>query len=172
MIRPTIPADTPILLAIAESTGVFKPMEIEALHEVLDDYHRENHQDGHKCVSYEKDGQVIGFAYYAPTAMTDRTWDLYWIAVSKQTHARGIGSALLKFVEEDIRREGGRQLFIETSSLPHYELTRRFYLKHGYEKACVQPDYYADGDDRVMFRKRFLPNVNEDASGLLAEMIE
>jgi hypothetical protein len=36
-------------------------------------------------------------------------------------------------------------------------LTRRFYLKHGYEQVCVQPDYYADGDDMVVFRKRFVP---------------
>ncbi len=157
MIHPTVPADTPTLMAIAQGAGVFKPLEIEALKEVLDDYHREMHAQGHQCVSYEKDGQVIGFAYYAPTAMTDRTWHLYWIAVSKHSHARGVGSELLRYVEEDIRRAGGRQLLIETSSLPHYELTRRFYLKHGYEKACVQPDYYADGDDMVVFRKRFIP---------------
>jgi GNAT superfamily N-acetyltransferase len=157
MIHPSVPADTPALIAIAQGTGVFKPMEIEALEEVLADYHEEMQTDGHRCVSYEKDGHLIGFAYYAPTAMTDRGWHLYWIAVGKHTHARGVGSELLRYVEEDIRRAGGRQLLIETSSLPHYELTRRFYLKHGYENACAQPDYYADGDDMVVFRKRFLP---------------
>jgi ribosomal protein S18 acetylase RimI-like enzyme len=154
MIRPTVPADTPLLLDIAEGTGVFKPMEIQALREVLDDYHDEMHKHGHRSVTFEKDGQVLGFAYYAPTAMTDRNWHLYWIAVNKQSHARGVGSQLLRFVEDAIRRENGRQLLIETSSLPHYNLTRRFYLKHGYEKACVQPDFYADGDDMVVFRKR------------------
>ena len=153
MIHPTVPADTPALLAIAEGTGVFKPMEIEALQEVLDDYHAENQNFGHKCVSYYKDGQVIGFAYYAPASMTDRTWDLYWIAVNKQIHARGVGGELLKYVEEDIRRENGRQLYIETSSLPHYELTRRFYLKHHYDQEAILRDYYADGDDMVVFRK-------------------
>jgi len=39
---------------------------------------------------------------------------------------------------------------IETSSLPHYELTRRFYLKHGYEQAAVLRDFYSDGDDMVI----------------------
>jgi ribosomal protein S18 acetylase RimI-like enzyme len=154
MIRASVPADTPTLVAIAEGTGVFKPVEIEALKEVLEDYFEENQVHGHRCVSYEKNGQVIGFTYYAPTAMTDRTWHLYWIAVNKQAHARGVGTSLLKHAEEDIRAVGGRVLFIETSSMPHYELTRRFYHKHGYDKACVQPDYYADGDDMVVFRKR------------------
>jgi ribosomal protein S18 acetylase RimI-like enzyme len=87
--------------------------------------------------------------------MTDRGWHLYWIAVSKTTQARGVGGQLLRHVEDDIGRARGRQLLIETSSLPHYELTRRFYLKHGYEQAAVLPDYYSDGDDMVVFRKRF-----------------
>jgi ribosomal protein S18 acetylase RimI-like enzyme len=154
MIRPTVPADTPTLLQIAEGTGVFKPHEIVALKEVLDDYHEANHADGHRSVTYEQDGQVIGFAYYAPAAMTDRTWYLYWIAVSRQIQSRGVGGGLLHYVEEDIRKQQGRVLFLETSSLPHYELTRKFYLKHGYEMMAVLRDYYSDGDDMVVFRKR------------------
>ena len=154
MIHPTKPEETPRLIEIAEGTNVFKPMEIQALREVLDDYHEYSHGHGHHSVTFSEQGKPIGFAYYAPAAMTDRTWYLYWIAVSKQTQARGVGSKLLRHVEEDIRREHGRQLLIETSSMPHYELTRRFYLKHGYEQVCALPDYYADGDDMVVFRKR------------------
>jgi ribosomal protein S18 acetylase RimI-like enzyme len=155
MIRPTVPADTPTLLTIAQGTGVFKPHEIVALDEVISDYHAANHVEGHHSVTYEKDGQIIGFAYYAPASMTDRTWYLYWIAVSKQIQARGVGSGLMRHVEDDIRKQGGRVLFIETSSLPHYELTRKFYLKQHYEQAAVLRDYYADGDDMVVFRKHF-----------------
>ena len=154
MIRPTVPADTPVLLQLAEGTGVFKPHEIEALKEVLDDFHAYNHEHGHRCVTREERGKVVGFAYYAPAAMTDRSWYLYWIAVSKTTQAKGIGSTLLRHAEDDIRKRKGRVLFIETSSLPHYEPTRRFYLKHGYEVTGQLRDYYADGDDMVVFRKR------------------
>jgi GNAT superfamily N-acetyltransferase len=154
MIRPTIPSDTPTLRMIADETGVFKPHEIVALHEVLDDFHADNHREGHRSVTYEHHGKIAGFAYYAPAAMTDRTWYLYWIAVSKHIHARGIGSALLKYVEEDIRQQNGRILLIETSSLPHYDLTRRFYVKHHYDQEAVLRDFYADGDDMVVFRKR------------------
>ena len=158
MIRPTEPNETKTLLQLAESTGVFKPHEIVALREVLDDYHAANHAQGHRAITVEQDGQVLGFAYYAPAAMTDRTWYLYWIAVTKQVQARGLGSELLRFVEEDLRGPlQGRVLFIETSSLPHYELTRRFYVKHGYEQTAVLRDYYTDGDDMVVFRKRFAP---------------
>jgi ribosomal protein S18 acetylase RimI-like enzyme len=154
MIRPATPADTPTLLALADGTGVFKPMEIEALREVLDDYHGGARELGHRAVCCEQEGKVIGFAYYAPAAMTDRTWYLYWIAVRKDVQARGLGGTLLRHAENDIRRAGGRLLLIETSSLPHYDLTRRFYLKQGYDQEAALRDYYTDGDDMVVFRKR------------------
>ena len=155
MIRPTVPADTPTISKLAEGTGVFKPHEIVALNEVISDYHATTHGQGHYAITYEKDGQIIGFAYYAPAAMTDRTWYLYWIAVSKQTQARGVGTRLLHHAEDEIKKLGGRILFIETSGLPHYELTRKFYLKHGYEAAATLRDFYTDGDDMVVFRKHF-----------------
>ncbi len=153
MIRTTLESETDALKEIARGTQVFKPMEIDALGEVLDDYHAGMHREGHKAVTFEQNGKPIGFAYYAPTAMTDRTWHLYWIFVDKKTHAKGIGTKLLKFAEEEIKQTGGRLFLIETSSLPSYDPTRKFYLKHGYEQAATIRDFYADGDDQVIFRK-------------------
>jgi ribosomal protein S18 acetylase RimI-like enzyme len=154
MIRPTLPTDTDSLLKLSEATKVFRPAEIVALREVLDDYHSSTRQLGHRSVTYDKEGQTAGFAYYAPAAMTDRTWYLYWIVVAKIFHNTGIGSELLRHVEEDVGRHNGRLLFIETSSQEHYHLTRRFYLKHAYERVAVLHGYYADGDDMVIFAKR------------------
>lgn len=154
MIRPTTPADTPALLKLTEGTGVFKPHEIQALDEVLTDYHATNKAHGHVAVTFERKGEILGYAYYALAAMTDRTWYLYWIAVKRDIHAKGIGGKLLRHAEDDIRQRNGRVLFIETSSLPHYELTRKFYLKHSYEITGVLRDYYSDGDDMVVFRKQ------------------
>ena len=154
MIRPTVPADTPTLLVLAKETGVFKPMEIQALEEVLDDYHEGNQEEGHVCVTCEEEGDIIGFAYYAPASMTEGSWYLYWIAVHKGTQARGVGSQLMSYLENDIRRrQSGAILFIETSSMPHYDLTRKFYLKHGYDQEAVLRDFYAPGDGMVVFRK-------------------
>ena len=75
---------------MARETEAFKPIEIQALQEVLDDYHAFNHKHGHVALTFEKDSHILGFAYYAPAAMTDRTWYLYWIAVSRETQAKCI----------------------------------------------------------------------------------
>ena len=56
MIRPTMPADAPELIDLTRATGVFKPHEIDALQEVLDDYLAHNHQHGHVAVTYEEEG--------------------------------------------------------------------------------------------------------------------
>jgi ribosomal protein S18 acetylase RimI-like enzyme len=153
VIRPTLPGDVPQLVEMTHKTAVFRPVEVVALEEVLADYLKQPGVDYH-CYSFERDGQVIGFECHGPNTMTDRTWDLYWIVVNKEIHARGIGSQLLRFAEDDIKKHKGRILLIETSSMPAYEATRRFYKKHGYDQAALIKDYYADSDSLVVFRKR------------------
>lgn len=155
MIRPTRPEDSPALIAASEGTQVFSGHDIQALREVLDDYHATNYDtEGHRSITLEQDGRPIGFAYYAPASMTDRTWYLWWIVVSKHVQAKGLGGRLLHAVEDAIRAEKGRLLLLETSSLPEYELTRKFYVKHKYFVAAQLKDYYADGNDMVIFGKR------------------
>ena len=153
MIRAALEADTDELVRIADGTKVFKPLELATLRELLSDYHAGDCV-GHHAVSYELDGRPVGFAYYAPTPMTAGTWHTYWIFVDKGIQARGIGTELLKHIEAEIIGSGGRLLLIETSGLPSYIPTRKFYLKHGYEETGTIRDFYSDGDDQVIFRKR------------------
>ena len=63
---PDHPRDTPGLLEIARGTGVFKPPEIVALREVLDDYHAGNATPATAPSPWSTTAEPIGFAYYAP----------------------------------------------------------------------------------------------------------
>lgn len=157
MFRPITLADTNPIIELTIETGVFKPLEIITLREVLGDYHKEDRELGHRAFVWEEAGKLLAYAYYAPTEMTDRAWHLYWIAVARDLQGRGLGRKLLEFVEDDIRGLRGRMLMIETSTLPHYDPTRRFYLKYGYEQIAQVPDYYADGDGMVVYVKRLAP---------------
>ncbi len=103
--------------------------------------------------------QPVGYVCYGPTPLTAGTYDLYWIAVDPAWHGRGVGSLLIEYVEQAVRRptssgEGGRLLIIETSSLPRYEAARRLYQRHHYKEVARIPDFYAEGDDRVIYAKR------------------
>ena len=155
MLRRARPDDTPSLKQLTDETGFFKPHEIDTLQEVLDDYHAENHRAGHVCQVLQRDGAPVGFAYFGPAPMTIGTWELWWIVIEKNVQAQGLGGELLRFVEEEVRRLEGRVLFIDTSSQPLYEPTLRFYLKNGYERHAELKEFYAPGDDKIVFRKAF-----------------
>lgn len=157
MLRPVTTDDSETLVELTAGTGFFKPLELEALREVLDDYHAGNAEINHRCFLWEESSRVIGYVYHAPAPMTDRAWYLYWIAVAKDQQGRGIGRKLLDFVESDVRGQDGRMLLIETSSTLHYEPTRRFYLKAGYALAANIADFYSDGDGLIVFAKRIAP---------------
>jgi ribosomal protein S18 acetylase RimI-like enzyme len=153
MIRPASPADADRFVELTAATGFFRPEEVDTLRGVLDDYYGGD-SPGHACFASEADGRVDGYVYLGEADMADRTWYLWWIAVDPTTQGRGVGKELLRFAEDEARRRGGRVMFIETSGLPFYEPTRRFYLKNGYDREAVLRDFYRDGDDLVVFRKR------------------
>jgi ribosomal protein S18 acetylase RimI-like enzyme len=100
---------------------------------------------------------LVGYACWGPTPATDRTWDLYWIAVDTALQGAGIGTILLQEVERRLVGLHARMLIAETSSRSDYAATRAFYARRGYAEAARVRDFYAPGDDRIVFVKRFLP---------------
>lgn len=59
----------------------------------------------------------------------------------------------MRHVEQALQTGGQRVLLVEKSGLPDFTLTRKFYAKCGYEEEARIRDYYAAGDDMVLFRK-------------------
>jgi ribosomal protein S18 acetylase RimI-like enzyme len=100
---------------------------------------------------------LVGYACWGPTPATDRTWDLYWIAVDTALQGAGIGTILLEEVERRLVGQHARLLIAETSSRSDYAATRGFYERRGYAGAARVRDFYAPGDDRIIFVKRFHP---------------
>jgi ribosomal protein S18 acetylase RimI-like enzyme len=98
--------------------------------------------------------ELIGFACYGPSMATDRTFDLYWIAVDRAAHGTGCGTVLLSEVERRLEALHARMLVVETSSRSDYAATRGFYLKRGYVEAARVREFYAPHDDRIILTKR------------------
>ncbi|MBW4510653.1 MAG: hypothetical protein KME64_29675 [Scytonematopsis contorta HA4267-MV1] len=61
---------------------------------------------------------------------------------------------MIKYVENHLKELGERLLLVETSGLPNFEKTREFYLKNNYEKEATIREYYKEGDDKIIFRKK------------------
>ncbi len=151
-IRPATPADFDAIVALSRSSRVFSEAELAALAVDLPACDPEA-GDG-LMVAMDEGAGPLGFVQYSPASITDGTWFIYWIAVAKHTHGRGIGARLLRHAEEHVLAQGGRIMLIETSSKPAYAATRSFYLGKGYIQVGQIPDYYADGDDLCIFQRR------------------
>jgi GNAT superfamily N-acetyltransferase len=157
MIRATVPADTPALLRLAEASGAFTADEVHDLRDRLEAYPGRHADDDHRALTAEQDGQPVGLVYVAPVVMTERTWSVYWLVFGPPPHGPDVGGDLLRHAEDECRRRGARLLVAETASRPAQEPARHVYAAHGYDAGAVLPDFYADGDDQVIFRKRLVP---------------
>jgi GNAT superfamily N-acetyltransferase len=104
--------------------------------------------------AFTPEEELAGFACYGPTPGTDRTFDLYWIAVHPSAQGTGSGTILLNEVERRLKGQNARMLVVETSSRSDYKNTRGFYFRCGYVESARACDFYAPADDRITFTKR------------------
>lgn len=173
---PLARGDRDRLTGILERTGLFRPEEVAVALELFDETCPDDREPAAPALdearspdgSYRMlgayraegasgtgDATLAAYVCWGPTPGTDRSWDLYWIAVDPDAQGAGIGSMLMSEVESRIGRESARMLIVETSSRPDYEPTRQFYRKLGYDEAARLGSYYAPDDDRVIYVKRF-----------------
>ncbi|MBN2294040.1 MAG: GNAT family N-acetyltransferase, partial [Pirellulales bacterium] len=101
----------------------------------------------------EIDGGMIAFACYGCIPATQCSYDLYWIAVERDWQRRGIGNTLIEKTESLVHRNGGRRIYVDTSGRQQYASTRAFYEKMGYRREALLRNFFAPGDDKVIFVK-------------------
>jgi ribosomal protein S18 acetylase RimI-like enzyme len=139
---------------ILKNTPEFLPPEVIVAEDLIDAFLEEEQGSGYHIYVADLDGEIAGYVCYGDTPLTEATWDLYWIAVANDKQGFGIGRILMQHAEDDIKRMHGRLIMVETSGKADYNKTRRFYERLDYQKVCQIPDYYAPGDDLVLYTKR------------------
>ena len=171
-LRELTVADVARVVELTRTTGVFRDEEIAIAEEVVteavkaDGTDRSDIADGNDrpdrldrpdrpyyTLGAEVDGRVVGWICWGATPCTVATWDLYWMAVDPEMHGQGVGTALLEEMENRLS-DKARLIVIDTSGRPDYAPTRAFYRARGYQTAAVVRDFYALGDDQVIFSKR------------------
>lgn len=160
----------PRLEEILRATTVFSPDEVRVARELLEECSGTPSTAPHALRgsavldvptpsysflgAFTPDGELVGFACYGPTPGTDRTYDLYWIAVDPANGRAGIASLLIDEVERRLQGHTARMLVVETSSRSDYLPARRFYARRGYAEAARVTGFYAPDDDRIILTKR------------------
>lgn len=163
-LRDLTSADAGRILDITRATGVFREEELAIADEVFHDAVAPTGPSGglgtgselqprpYYALGAEIGGELAGWICWGKTPCTEGTWDLYWLAVDPAAYRGGIASALVTEME---RRLAGvaRLISVDTSGRPDYGPTRAFYLSRGYRDVARVPDFYAPGDDQVIFTK-------------------
>jgi ribosomal protein S18 acetylase RimI-like enzyme len=155
MIRKLIKEDRDLIKQLLIDTKHFNDDEINVALELIDIYLDDWKQDDYIIQSYvnDDDNKVAGYICYGRRPLTDNTYDLYWIAVDPMIHGKGIGSKLVGFMEDDLKKKDGKLVLIETSGQENYRGERKFYEKNGYMVQTIIKDFYRKGDDLYIYHK-------------------
>jgi ribosomal protein S18 acetylase RimI-like enzyme len=99
------------------------------------------------------DESAVGFCYTEPEKLTEGTWNMLALAVRPDLQGKGFGTKMVAAVEHQLRSSNQRILIVDTSGTDDFALTRKFYALNGYEEEARIRDFWAQGDDKVTFRK-------------------
>ena len=102
--------------------------------------------------NYRAKKKVKPFAPRKPDN-ADGTWNMLALAVRPDLQGQRLGAALVRAAEKHLQDKGQRILIVDTSGTDAFALTRNFYVQNGYEEEVRIRDFWADGDDKVIFRK-------------------
>jgi ribosomal protein S18 acetylase RimI-like enzyme len=140
--------DISALAKIVRETHFFTEAEVAVAVELMED------KTGYyQFIVAEEDSRILGYSCYGHIAVTESSYDLYWIVVSPAAQGKSVGKKLMAETQQRIKAEGGARAYAETSSQEKYLSTQRFYEKCGFTKEAELKDFYRIGDSRLTFTK-------------------
>ena len=141
------------VLSFLAATGFFRPDELAVAEEVVDSAVAKGPTGHYQSYVSEENGQAVAWVCFGPTPCTLSTFDIYWLAVAPSCQRAGVGKSLLQHAERLIKERGGALSVVETAGRASYDSTRRFYEKCGYQVSARVKDFYAPGDDKIIYTK-------------------
>lgn len=133
----------------------FNSTEVEVAMELVNIACSNSLQNDYHIFVREIDDNILGYYCIGLRPLTDAVYDLYWIVADPESGIKGIGKSLLEHAETFVDERNGRWLLIETSSKENYSGSRNFYLRNNYSIISQINDFYAIGDNLLVFGKYF-----------------
>ncbi|MEO1657043.1 MAG: GNAT family N-acetyltransferase [Pseudomonadota bacterium] len=147
-IRPASNDDHGAIGRIAEAAELFPA---SALGEMIVGYRDGTSQD--IWFVAECAGRVLSFGFCEPERATEGTWNLLAIGVDPAFQGQGIGTLMMRYIEDQLTGKGQRILLVETMGTPEFVSQRRFYGARGYTEEARIREFYEPGGDKVVFWK-------------------
>lgn len=149
-IRPTQTTDCDDLKLVLDSCELF-PSEL--LDEMIYDYFN-NPETEDIWFTAISDEVPVALGYCVPEKLTEGTYNLLAIGVSKNVQGKGIAKEMMNYIEQLLKDKGARILIVETSSDDAQFPARNLYNKIGYHQEAIIRDFWNDGEDKIVFWKR------------------
>ena len=106
---------------------------------------------------YEENRELKGYVTLKPFFPGHLHCEIFWLAVKKKYQGKGIGTMLVKFIEEYAKKKGFRAAFVYTNK--NMKTARNFYEKLGYKFINEFHGYYGyknkNNNTAVLYGKRF-----------------
>ena len=145
--------DVEAVRALVARVGVFSAAEVAIAAELVEERLRRGLESGYHFVLADRAEGLAGYTCFGPIPATLASFDLYWIAVHPDLHGCGLGARLLLESERRIAEQGGRRVYVDTSSRREYAPAHALYSRAGYREAARLPNFYAARDARLIFEK-------------------
>lgn len=149
-IRPVTQADIDRLKAVLESCELFPS---EYLDEMISAY-LNNADTQDIWFTYIDNNLPVAIGYCVPEKLTNGTYNLLAIGVSKNYQRKGIANEMMNYIERQLKSKDVRILIVETSSHDAQIGARNLYQKIGYNKEAVIRDFWNEGEDKIVFWKK------------------
>ena len=151
-----VSTDVEDIVGIVRSTGFFSDDELVIAAELVEERLLKGIESDYYFLFLEINGKLTGYSCYGPVPGTLNSFDLYWIAVKNESRGMGLGRLILEKSEEKIASMNGINIYIETSSRDQYLPTRMFYEACGYKAEAFLKNFYAPGDDKIIYVKSLI----------------
>jgi ribosomal protein S18 acetylase RimI-like enzyme len=149
-LRAVIESDIEELKKVVDSSELFPS---EFLDEMISDY-LTNKDTEDIWFTYSDINKPVAVGYCVPEKLTEGTFNLLAIGVSKEYQRQGIAKKMMKYIEQQLKNKGARLLIVETSSDNAQIGARNLYGNIEYTQAAIIKDFWKDGEDKLVFLKR------------------
>jgi len=95
-----------------------------------------------------KENKIVG---YIVCWLSDKAAHIYNISVKKEYQNRGIGSCLLEYLLEELKKDGFTTVVLEVRKSNSKAIN--LYKKFGFAEVKVLPKFYPDGEDAIFMIK-------------------